>query len=62
MYYLYSWSDRNQEGYRQTINEQNQVIYVCSIPISEAKEMYEKYPDGQENQPTNQGEERDESF
>lgn len=37
--YLYSWSERGQYGWRQTI-ENGRVVNVVSMPIKEAKEQY----------------------
>jgi hypothetical protein len=45
-YYMYSWSERGQTGYRQTC-EKGKVLEVHSIGINEAKEKYSNFPDGE---------------
>lgn len=57
MKYLYSWrSYAGGEGFRQTIDENNKVVSVRSIPIEEAKAKYAQYPSGEIIQAMQQGE------
>lgn len=48
MRYMYSWRTyAGGEGFRQTVDENNKVVSVISIPMEEAKAKYNQFPNGE---------------